>query len=374
VSGAPLAAATEHQPAARVALRAAAASPSHAYLFSGPRGSGKRAAARAFAAGLLAEGADDPADAERRALADPSPHPDLTWVRPPGMQHLVDEVRTRVISAAAYRPFEADRRVFVIEDAEAMAEESQNALLKTLEEPAAYAHLLLLSSEPAAILDTVRSRCQMVRFNALPLDAVEERLAELVPGAAADSRRAAARLAGNDPQQAASLLVPPGSDLREAAVAVVSAAIEGDLSASPWTRLIAVAEDAGSEAAELAREALAAAAEQAGETQKRGQKAAEDAVRRASRQARTGALDTSLALMGAWLRDLVAVASDAEELALNGDRLSELRSAADGIDPRRARRAGEVVMDTRRRLRVNVGEELALETLAYRLEALLHAR
>jgi DNA polymerase III subunit delta' len=369
-----LAAATEHQPAARMALEAAASSPSHAYLFSGPRGSGKRAAARAFAAGLLADGADDPGDVERRALADPSPHPDLTWVRPPGMQHLVDEVRARVISAAAYRPFEANRRVFVIEDAEAMAEESQNALLKTLEEPASYAHLLLLSSEPGAILETVRSRCQDVRFNALPLDAVESRLAELAPGVSDASRRAAARLAGNDPELAASLLVAPGSELREAAIAVVAAARSGDLSGSPWARLIAVSEEAGAEAAEQAREALAAAAEQSGEAQRRGQKVAEDAVRRASRQARTAALDTSLALMGAWLRDLVAVASGAEELAWNGDRLEELRAAADGVDPRRARRAGEVVMDTRRRLRVNVSEELALETLAYRLEALLNAR
>ncbi len=368
----PLAAATEHQPGARVALRAAVSAPSHAYLFSGPRGAGKGMAARAFAAEILAAGAGDPADARRRALADPSPHPDLTWVRPPGMQHLVDEIRSRVIAAAAYRPFEAERRVFVIEDAEAMAEESQNALLKTLEEPAPFAHLLLLSSEPAAILETVRSRCQPVRFNALPLAAVEARLAELAPDAAVDSRRAAARLAGNDPRLAAELLVAPGSELRDAAPALVTAARDGDLSGTPWARLLAIADDAGAQAAERAREELAAAADAAGES--RGQRAAEEAVRRAARQARTAALDTSLALAGAWLRDLVAVASGAEELIQNCDRLDELRAGADGIDARRARRAGEVVMDTRRRLRVNVGEELALETLAFRLEALLSAR
>ena len=79
--------------------------------------------------------ADDPADAGRRALLDPSPHPDLTWLRPPGNQHLVEEVRREVIGAISYRPFEGGRRVFVIEAADAMAEESQNALLKTLEEP-----------------------------------------------------------------------------------------------------------------------------------------------------------------------------------------------------------------------------------------------
>jgi len=156
--------ATEHQPAARAALAAALAEPVHAYLLAGPPGSGKRAAARAFAAELIAAGSPDPDEARRRALADPSPHPDLVWLAPQGTQHLVEEVRGSVITAAAYRPFEGERRVFVIEGADAMADESQNALLKTLEEPAAYVHLILITSEPAALLETVRSRCQTVRF------------------------------------------------------------------------------------------------------------------------------------------------------------------------------------------------------------------
>ena len=81
---------TEHQPRARVALSAALTSgPSHAYLFRGPRGAGKAAVARAFAAEILTAGAADPDDARRRVLLDPSPHPDLVWLRPPGAQHMV---------------------------------------------------------------------------------------------------------------------------------------------------------------------------------------------------------------------------------------------------------------------------------------------
>src|SRR5690349_22394232 len=111
--------ATEHQARARVALSAALESgPSHAYLFRGPRGAGKRAAARALAAEILATGAPDPEDARRRALLDPSPHPDLVWLAPRGAQHLVEEVRERVIRASAYRPFEGSKRVFVIDAAE----------------------------------------------------------------------------------------------------------------------------------------------------------------------------------------------------------------------------------------------------------------
>src|SRR3954447_15608137 len=169
--------ATEHQPRARLALAAAlAAGPSHAYLFRGPRGSGKRAAARAFSAEILAGGAEDPDDARRRARLDPSPHPDLVWIAPRGAQHLVEEGRERVIRAAAYRPFEGEKRVFVIEAAEAMRDESQNALLKTLEEPPEFAHLILLSSEPEALLETVASRCQAVDFAPLPPAALESQL------------------------------------------------------------------------------------------------------------------------------------------------------------------------------------------------------
>ena len=164
-----LAAATEHQGRARFALSAAlAAEPSHAYLFRGPRGSGKAAAARAFAAELIASASPDPEDARRRALLDPSPHPDLVWLAPTGAQHMVDEVRERVIRAAAYRPFEGGKRVFVIEAAEAMRDESQNALLKTLEEPPEFVHLILLSAEGEGLLETVASRCQTIDFTPLP--------------------------------------------------------------------------------------------------------------------------------------------------------------------------------------------------------------
>ncbi|HEY0392161.1 MAG TPA: DNA polymerase III subunit, partial [Solirubrobacterales bacterium] len=205
----------EHQPRARVALGAAlAAGPSHAYLFRGPRGAGKGAVARAFAAEILAAGATDPDDARRRALLDPSPHPDLVWLRPRGAQHMVEEIREKVIRAASYRPFEAEKRVFVIEAAEQMRDESQNALLKTLEEPPAYVHLILLTSEPTALLETIASRCQPIDFAPLPIQAVEATLGEAAP----DDLATAARLSAGDPTRARFLLSDSGRALRAAAL------------------------------------------------------------------------------------------------------------------------------------------------------------
>jgi DNA polymerase-3 subunit delta' len=367
--------ATEHQPAARAALAAALGAPVHAYLLAGPSGSGKRSAARAFAAELLADDAPDPEDARRRALADPSPHPDLVWLAPRGTQHLVDEVRERVITASAYRPFEGGRRVFVIEAADAMADESQNALLKTLEEPADFVHLLLISAEPELLLETVRSRCQMVRFRPLAEEAVVEALEARGLGDGAEERRAAARLAGGDPRRAEYLVSEQGRELRAVAADCAGVALSGELGDAPWRRLVATAEATGASAGEEAAARLVAISAEAGETEgraaRRAAREAEEAGKRASRRARTEALDTGLGLLAAWFRDLAAVADGADELVLNADRLEQLRDEASGLDPRAARRGAELVMDTRRRLQVNVGEELALEALVFRLEALL---
>ncbi len=366
-----LEAATEHQAGARVALNAALASgPSHAYLFRGPRGAGKRAAARAFAAEIVATGAADPDDARRRALLDPSPHPDLVWLAPRGAQHMVDEVRERVIRAAAYRPFEGTARVFVVEAAEAMRDESQNALLKTLEEPPSFVHLILLSSEPEALLETIASRCQPVDFAPLPAAVLEEQLAAAPEGAAADpaARAAAARLAAGDLERARLLLSEAGRELRAEVDRALAAVLDGDLTGAPWKGLLDRAAAAGEDAEAAAREGLE---EEAKGGIKRSAKEIGDAAKRAGRRRRTEILDLGLELCALWLRDLAAVAAGAEEVVFDRDRLDALRARAAAVDAAAARRGAEAVVETRRSLDLNVAEELALESLFYRLERTL---
>ena len=361
--------ATADQPAARLALAGAlAAGPTHAYLFAGPPGAGKRTAARAFAGEILAIGSADPDDARRRAVLDPSPHPDLVWLVPPGTQHLVEDVRERVIKGAAYRPFEGERRVFVIEAAEAMADESQNALLKTLEEPPEFVHLILLTAEPAALLETVTSRCQEVRFAPLSAQAVEERLG--ATQAPPRERAAAASLSGGDAARALYLLSPAGRELRARAEACARAARAGSASGRPWLALLEAAEEAGEKTGDEASARVREAQETLPAARRRGREA-EEAGRRAARARRTEVLDLSLALCGAWFRDIAAVAEGAPELAMNRDRSDELGADAEGLTPGTARRAAELVLETRRNLQVNVAEELAVEALFYRVEALL---
>ena len=363
-----LEAATEHQARARVALRAAlAAGPSHAYLFRGPRGSGKRAAARALAAEILAAGAADPEDARRRALLDPSPHPDLVWIAPRGAQHMVEDVRERVIRAAAYRPFEGGKRVFVVEAAEALRDESQNALLKTLEEPPAYAHIVLLTSEPEILLETIVSRCAPVDFAPYPAEVLEAELAASAPTvgeAAPEEVAAAARLAAGERERAALLLSPLGRELRAEVDACAAAARSGELASAPWKALLDRATAAGEEAEARAREALE---EEAKAGFKRSARDLADEAKRVGRRRRTEILDLGLELCAAHLRDLAALAAGAEEVVFARDRLDALRAEAAGLDPGAARRAAAAVAEARRGLDLNVSEELALEALFFRL-------
>jgi DNA polymerase III subunit delta' len=332
------------------------AGPSHAYLFRGPRGSGKRELARAFAAEILASAAEDAEDARRRALLDPSPHPDLVWLAPKGAQHMVEEVREQIIRAAAYRPYEGGKRVFVVEAAEAMRDESQNALLKTLEEPPEFVHLILLSSEPAALLETIVSRCQPVDFAPLPPEAVEAMLRDAAAGADADEVAAAARLSAGDVELALLLASEQGRALREQAVA------------TDWDGILKTAEAAGEEAESAAREALE---EEREAGVKRSARDIADAAKRAGRRRRTELLDLGLRLAAAWYRDLAATACGAADVVYNRDRTTQLQSQATGLDPNGPRRAVELVEDTRRRLDLNVSEELALEALSFRLAAVL---
>jgi DNA polymerase-3 subunit delta' len=362
-----LADATRHQPRARATLVAALASPGHAYLFRGPRGAGKAAAARAFAAELLAEGATDPEDARRRALLDPSPHPDLAWLRPPGAQHLVDDVRESVIRASSLSPAEGGRRVFVIEEAEDLRDESQNALLKTLEEPAPFAHLILICSEPELLAETILSRCAPVEFGPLAPDAVLEALG------VGEEAAAAARLSGGDVELARLLLGERGTALRATAEAAARAARSPDAPSEPWRALLDAASEAGQEAGAAEERRLLEEAETTARSGRKGKLTREaiEQVKRTERRARTQALDLALALCCAWYRDLAAIASGADDVVLNADRREQLAEDAEGLDAASARAAVEWVLDTRRRLRVNVSEELALEALWLRLAAAL---
>ncbi|HET9125314.1 MAG TPA: hypothetical protein VFN65_10555, partial [Solirubrobacteraceae bacterium] len=364
----------ERHPHARAVLGPALGDPlrpSHAYLFHGPGGAGKRAAARALAAVLLAEGAGDPANARLRVAH--GTHPDLTWVVPSGAHEmLVADIEEPVIAAATKTPFESRRRVFVVEHVDEMGDEAANRMLKTLEEPASFVHIVLLTDRLGEVLPTIRSRCQAVRFEAPTEEQAVAAVQALGPGP--EEARACVRLALQDSERAAELASAEGRALRVAAETYARAALAGTTAAErPWVPMLAAVRARGA-TAEAALEAERAAELElvSRREQKRVKTAWEERIKRARRRVQTGALDLALQIVSLWFADLAALALDAPDLVRHLDRGAQLAEdhPADR-DPVRLRRAIELVEETRRRFELNVSEELACEALAYRLEQAL---
>ena len=361
----------EHHPHARAVLTGALppeGEPSHAYLFQGPAGSGKEEVAREFAAALLADGANDPANAAERVRS--GAHPDLTWIAPTSSAGLLKgDVDEPVVAASSHTPFESSRRVFVIEGADALNDQAANRMLKTLEEPPPFAHLILLTDRPGKVLPTISSRCQTVRFDAPAPQRIAERLGR--HGIDPRTADACARLGLGDASRAMALALGDGPALRAGAEAFARATFSGELVQRPWLDLLKRAREHGDTAARTVQERTDAEVEMVPKKErKRVEREGGERAKRAQRRATQAALDHALELTGLWLRDVACVADGAPELAHNTDRADQLREDAEGRTAAPLRKGQGLVEETRRRLDLNVGEELALEQLAYRLTRL----
>lgn len=341
--------------------------PSHAYLFHGPPGSGKAAAALAFAAALLADGAADPAAASARVLR--RHHPDLGWVEPTGAAEiLVEDIEEPVIAAATRTPFEARRRLFVIEHADRMNDAAAGRLLKTLEEPPPYVHLILLADDVEAVLPTLRSRCQAVRFAPAP---PAELAARIAAEQGVDAARAGAcvRLAGGDARLALRLATAEGAELRRAAEDYVRTAFAGGPVGAVVEAIFTRADEAGKAAgaeAQAAAQELAAALPKA--ERRRALREGDVAERRVERREKSGTIDLVLRLTALWLRDLAALADGAADAVRAVDRPGALAEDAERCRDGAALR--EAVLDVeqaRTTLALNPNERLMLTALGLRL-------
>ena len=340
------------QPDAKRLLRAALAEgPAHAYLFHGPPGVGKSQAARAFAAELIG-------DHERVLRAT---HPDVYELERVGDQIRIDDIRA-LRHDLHMRPFEAQRRVYLLQDAHTLNEDAADALLKDLEEPPAYAVMILIADELGPLPETIRSRCQHVPFRRLSERAVREALEAHSPELAPSAAAALARLAGGRIDRFDRLTDPEAARRRDELLELARA-VYRDASFDPALaaeRLIAGAAEYGAEARKEMEQDL--------ERLDLTQRDADQRLRRAQRGAERDELLASLEELAAWYRDLVVVATGAERAAIHSDRLDVIAEDATVERLLAAERACELVRQVWRELEeFNLNAALALEALFIRL-------
>jgi DNA polymerase III subunit delta' len=358
--------------------QAVAGAMTHAWLFTGPPGSGRSVAARAFAAALLCPyGGCGECRSCRQVRA--GTHADLLLVRPEGLSYGVRQTRDLVLRAAG-APAVGRWLVVLFEDADRCTEQAANALLKAIEEPAPRTVWLLCAPSAEDLVTTIRSRCRVMTLRVPPSEAVA---AVLVERDGVDPARAlqAARAAQGHIGRARRLATDPDAAARRGAVlnVPVQATSLGPALAAA-AALVKTAEDEARSVTEQLdepeRDAMRLAFGE-GSTGKgvakamRGMAGAlkdlEDRQKSRATRVKRDTLDGALLELAAFYRDVLVVQFGAEVELANADREDDVRRLAAASSPEATLRRIQAIVRCRERLTLNVAPLLAVEEMTITL-------
>ena len=302
-------------------------------LFAGPDGVGKRAVALAFAQAVNCPRRSVDGDAcgtcQTCVRIARGQHSDVTVLDKGDEASIkIEPLRVRILEVVGYRPFEAARRVFIIDPADALTAQAQDALLKTLEEPPSSAILILVTSRPDALLPTIQSRCRRVRFGPLSEADVERVLVERLKVDRTKARMLAAPSGGS----VGRALAGDDNDFdkdRDAALALIGAARTGDV----LRRL----------------------------------KAATDLAKHGSKRRDREAMSARLVITMSLLRDLGAIGAGTSAPLANLDIEDQLRDLSGAFNLERAAAAFAALTQARENLRSNASPKIVADWVAMAL-------
>ncbi|MCK5217982.1 DNA polymerase III subunit delta' [bacterium] len=297
----------------------------HAFLFIGPEGVGKRATALALAQAL---NCSKPAQGEAcgecpacRKITQ-NGHPDVRIIEPEGQFLKIDQIREQLQRDAILKPMEGSIKLYILDSAEKLTLEAANSLLKLLEEPPPAVILVLITIQPFVLLETIRSRCQTVRFQPLETKVLSAWLRERL-NCQADQAQALAMQSGGRPAKALRLADENMQALRNRVLGMLQ-----QLGPNDWAE---VAVQWGEQRVELPE---------------------------------------MLAILLSWFRDLIILSNRAShELIMNSDRLTELEAALLGESPESLGEKCQAVLTAIHQIKKNINTQLLLEVLFMKIGA-----
>lgn len=350
----------------------------HAWLFTGPPGSGRSNAARAFAAALQCpEGGCGRCDSCHQALG--GTHPDVAIVVPEGLHLLIADAR-RVIERASRAPMRGRWQVTLIEDADRMEERTSNTILKVVEEPPPHSVLLLCAPSIDDVLPTIRSRCRLVPLVVPSAEAVSAYLVGtgVDPAMATFAARAAQghigrarRLATDETARTERqhVLALPGA-LGRVDHALAAAKDLYDAAQADAKALAADRDEPERESLATALGAGATGKGYSGSTPRGGAGALKELEKRQkSRYTRTlrDALDRALIDLAAFYRDVLALQLRTAAVPVHVDLTAQAEAMARSSSPEDTLRRLDAVLACRTAIEENVNPQLAVEAMALAL-------
>lgn len=360
------------QPRVREFLRASIASGrvSHAYLFTGPAGSNKTAAAYAFAQAILCKDhgcrtCDDCCRIERRK------HPDVHFYTPEGAQgYLIEQIR-EIVSGVSLAPIRAKGKVYILDRVDLLGVSAANAFLKTLEEPVEGVTFILLGRTREAVLPTIVSRCQVVPFRHIPAREAAGILSQKT-GVTPEQARIAIEACNGSITRAMTFA-------KSAERAEFRARIMEVLSNLP----LSDERDVLEYAAELIERAKAPLdnvrtqqseelAESADFLTKTALKQIELRHKRALSMATRESLNQTTSIIRSWLRDVLMIASGTPDLIVNIDQREVLQRVAQKVTPASIMSALREAYKTDETLSYNVSPETCLDVLLFSIREVLN--